>query len=446
MSFFRRLWNAVEQGVREAIDVQGLSSSSGVIESNEIQSGDVDIKRLVIMSPDRSTSHNLIQLVTRINIYEDILMPLVTAELFITDSTNFFDDYRLFEGHFVSISIQTPGTNNPTEYMFRVRSLTDRSVMSNGKSVKYKMNLVSAELTPALDTLVSQSYEQEVHKSVVDIMKDKIGTQKKINTDPTAGIDRFIVPNMPPLVAIDMLRLRAIDRVEQGNPTGGLWLFFENKNGFNFTTVQKLLKRGREAQRRGSDKIFYFDSSPNTNADRVSFRDILAFRQISSFDMVLAQDSAMFSSTRLRFDRRRGMMNRIDFKSSERPNEIGTTTTSGFKRERERSSGTSTLHIVDTSLPESFITEMLAARASAAAQIAQNITHIETYGDTDITAGDVIMCNFPEFKDDTRQPQLSKLTTGNYMVSKIKHKISTGDRARHLMTVELIKGTVIERL
>lgn len=446
MSFFRRLRRAAEQGVREAINLRGFPSSSGVIQSNEIQSGDVDVRRAVLMSPDRSKSHNLIQLVTRINIYEDILMPLVTAELFVTDSSNFFEDYRLFEGHFISIAIQTPGTNRMTDYEFRVRSLTDRIVMANGKSIKYKINLVSSELTPALDSLVSQSYEQEIHKSVTDIIREKIGTGKRVIAEPTSGIDKFIVPNMPPFVAIDMLRLRAIDRLEQGNPTGGLWVFFENKNGFNFTTVQKLLKRGREAQRRSSDKVFYFDNSGNMRADRVSFRDILAYRQVALFDMAVAQDSAMFSSTRFRFDRIKGMMNRIDFKSSERPNEIGTTTTTGYRRDRERSSGTATLHIVDTSLPESFITEMVAARASAAAQIAQNITLIEIYGDTDITVGDVIMCNFPELKDDTRDPQLSKLTTGNYLVSKIKHKISTGDRARHLMTVELIKGALIEGL
>lgn len=448
MSFFSKLWNAVEAGVKDAITLRGYTASSGIIDSNQIQSGDVDVKRVAIMTPDQSKAYELIQQVNRINIYEDILMPLVTAELYITDSTNFLEQFKVIEGHYINIVIQTPGTITPTEYMFRIRGNYDRRVSTNGKSIKYMFKLVSAELTPALDTLVSTSYKQEIHKSVKDLMKEKIGTTKDIRVDSTAGIDKFDVVNLPPLVAIDQLRLRAVDKINNGGPTGGLWLFFENKYGFNFTTIQKLLRKGINSQRSGSDKVFFFDSTPNTSADRVSFRDILAFRQVSSFDMAIAQEAGMFASTRFKFDRKRGpkAMEMIKFKSSEQPNELGTTTTTGFKREREKSSGVSTFHIYDSSLPESFIIDMIAARESAAAQIAQSIIHIEVYGDTDITVGDVIKCNFPEFKDNTSEPKLSQLTSGNYLVSKIKHKISTGDRAKHTMTVELIRGTVIEKI
>lgn len=448
MGFFGDLWNAIESGLEDGLRAAAGTSSSGILSSDRVTAGDVDIIQITLMSPDQSKKFELLQQVQMIEIYEDILLPVVTADLHIMDAINLDQDFPLIgSGEYVMITFQTPGTQYATEYKFRVKQIVNKKLKEGSKNAKtYTLRLVSAEIFQGLGT-ISTPYRQEIDKNIKDLVKNKLGSTKYLRTEKTSGIDTLGVTNRTPFQAIDMYRLRAVDRVDSKNPTGGLWVFFENKDGFNFTTLQKLWERGKKAHEKpgGSDKVFFYDSAPNLDANAVTMRNIKSYVQVTGFNIGIAVGTGMFSSTRYKLDTIKGVVTPVTFKSSDdRDKSLGDNTTSYFRKASERTTPVTSLHMYDSSLPESFITEMLGRRRAAAAQIAQNITHIQVYGDTDITAGDVIKCNFAEAKDATDEAKTNRVDSGKYLVAKVKHKILTGDRRIHEMTLEIIKGSVLE--
>lgn len=450
MGFFGDLWNAIEQGLEDGLRASAGASSSGILSSDGVTAGDVDIIQITLMSPDQTKKFELLKQVTMIEIYEDLLLPVVTADLHIIDAINLDQDFPLIgSGEYVKIVFQTPGTQYATEYKFRVKEIVNKKLKEGSKAAKtYTLRLASSEIFQGLGTL-STPYNQEIDKTIKDLVKNKLGSTKYLRTEKTSGIDAHGVTNRTPFQAIDMYRLRAVDKVDSKNPTGGLWVFFENKDGFNFTTLQKLWERGKKAHDKpgGSDKVFFYDSAPNLDAMAVNIRNIKSYAQVTGFNIAVAMGAGMFSSTRFKLDTIKGVVAPVSFKSSDdRDKNLGENTTSFFRKASERSSVITTLHMYNSSLPESFITEMLGRRRAAAAQIAQNITHIQVYGDTDITVGDVITCNFAEAKDATDEAKTNRIDSGKYLVAKVKHKILTGDRYQHDMTLEIIKGSVLENI
>jgi len=75
------------------------------------------------------------------------------------------------------------------------------------------------------------------------------------------------------------------------------------------------------------------------------------------------------------------------------------------------------------------------------------ITHITIYGDTAISAGDVIKCQFPEPSGITRGEtspvnEDSTMTTGNYIVTKCRHILTFNEKAEYMQAFELVKDGI----
>jgi hypothetical protein len=75
------------------------------------------------------------------------------------------------------------------------------------------------------------------------------------------------------------------------------------------------------------------------------------------------------------------------------------------------------------------------------------VTHITIYGDTAITTGDVIKCQFPEPSGITRGEtspinEDSAMTSGNYIVTKCRHVLTFNEKAQYMQALELVKDGI----
>jgi hypothetical protein len=88
---------------------------------------------------------------------------------------------------------------------------------------------------------------------------------------------------------------------------------------------------------------------------------------------------------------------------------------------------------------ESFREETAGFLQSFINQLMQNVVRILIYGDAAITVGNVIKIKFPEVKGTTDKKEDSKLSSGNYLVSKVRHSFVMKDKVMYKMSLECLK-------
>lgn len=442
MGFFKSLFSSIENIIAQELSAI-VSSSSGVSQSGAVIAGDVDIKQLTLMSEDRTRRAEILPQVKMIHIYESINQPVIIAELEVEDAIGLHSSFPIIGEEFLAIQLQTPGTESESRYLFRVKGISEKAITENNRAVRYTIYCFSPEYQTSVTSLVQDAPEREAHNIVKDIMKDNIGTTKRVRTEPTRGVPPLQLSNLPPFVAIDLVRRRAKSRT--GRMLGGAWHFFENKDGFNFTTLDKMYERGKKNLRIGSDKVFFYDSSPNLDAMAVNARNILFYKQVSFGDNTDAAQEGYYRSSYAGFDLTRGVVENYDFRLGNFDSAAGVRNTSGFRTNREQSTAVTEIVPYRSELNSTEEdAETIAKRNAFVQQLLQNISRITVYGDTNITVGDVIRCNVIEARDSTETTSTSRIATGDYLVSKVKHTIQVSDRSIHTMTMEIIKGSVIE--
>jgi hypothetical protein len=88
--------------------------------------------------------------------------------------------------------------------------------------------------------MFSKSYiGKKISDMVNDIAVKRLGAVVK-TVEPTAGIYDIIIPYLSPLKAINWLSRRAVSPLSAGST----YLFFENFDGFNFSSLETLVQKG----------------------------------------------------------------------------------------------------------------------------------------------------------------------------------------------------------
>jgi hypothetical protein len=127
----------------------------------------------------------------------------------------------------------------------------------------------------------------------------------------------------------------------------------------------------------------------------------------------------------------------------------GTTTSSTFKNKYHSADIPPQAFIpVDISQkPESFIPEATPDLQAYVALLMQNSVRIKVIGDTVLTAGTTIDCEFPNRRATTGNVQEDPLITGKFLITRIHHRIGElADKPRYTCSIEAIKGRYEESI
>lgn len=415
------------------------------MQQNEFKPGDVDIISVMLYSDDGCRQYDLIQQCQHIDIYESILSPIIYAELFIVDSNDLLREFALIAEERVEMEFKTPGSPSSNFYSLRVKSINNTTVDAQQKSKSYTLILVSPELIADAKTKVDRKFESEISSSIKIILKDYIKTTKAMEIEPTKGIDNVLLSKMGPFMSIDKLRRRAVSK----KYISSSFVFFENKRGYNFTTLERLFDMNKDCV---CDKVFFVDSNVKENVETINFRNIIGYRQITFADSI---DKIMFgglNNTVGSIDFTTGDLGIHNYQNTRYQdkfkliddNTIGQNT-SLFEKTHGQTTKINMLVPYDSARNESFLPEKLSILQAFTQKITQNLVHIHIYGDNEITAGDVIGCNFPEGVGTTKENVgVDRLSSGNFLVSKLRHIISFGAKPTYTQSAELIKGGMLE--
>jgi hypothetical protein len=204
------------------------------------QAGDFIIEELTLVTSN-NLAVDLTASVIGLTLYESIVDMTVTGTIAIQDSVNLASYGPIIGQEYLHLKIKTPlFTDGNTiidfkDNAFFVHTISKRQQISNGVQ-GFVLSFTSSELVKNQRLKVTKKLEGTWSDIVEDMLLKEIKTGKKVIIESTAGIKKFIAPNMRPLDVVVMAAKQAIARYK-GEPT---FIFYESLKGFNFRTLASL--------------------------------------------------------------------------------------------------------------------------------------------------------------------------------------------------------------
>lgn len=444
-SIEKTLVGAIKTGISDAVN----GTTNGKAPGNDIQPGDIELLKINITNEAGTKHYDLMHQVKGIEIYESILSPVIFCELSIADANGIHQSFPIIGEEYVTITFKSPKFPKAATYLFRVNKKYNLKIKDNNKMATYSLQLMSAEVAKNSTRYVTKKYENTIDNLIGQILSTELKTIKPIRVDKTSGIEKGRITRMQPFKAIDFLRRRAVSSEYQSSS----FCFFENRNGYYFTTIEKMIDEGNKAldKVKTSNKVFYFDTNRKSDFRNVTQRNIIAYNQIAFTDTITKLQQGGISNKVNSFDLLTGNVEQKTynnntgegvFKNPDGQNAPMNTAT--FNNNHSKSTAKTKFVVMTSDKPQLKLPEKLSILQAYAQKVTQNIVQIHIYGDSDITVGDMIKCKFPSATSSDSDKGISRLDSGNYLVAKVRHMITNGDRPQHTMALELIKGSLTE--
>ena len=185
---------------------------------------------------------NIKNMLIELSYYEDIFKGTTSGNILITDSISLIDRLALTGFDYLKLKFKKSSRNNNvmTEKYFRIYRVSDR-ILNNNATETYTLHFCSEELLLSEQTKISKSYSgKKISEIIYDILSNKLKIdQKYIRLQETDGLYDFVIPYKKPIEAINWLSNYA---KPIGND-GADFLFYENSEGFNFFSLQRLFSQ-----------------------------------------------------------------------------------------------------------------------------------------------------------------------------------------------------------
>lgn len=190
----------------------------------------------------KSGKINISSIFTEINIFDSLLMPVMSGNIMIRDSLNLSGQLFFDGSESILISIKKDERSDVGMFKKAFRIYKQSGRVNDGPStVKYLLHFVSDELMYSDQQRINQSYESSYSDVVKRILLDYLKVpQNNLGGiyENSLGIKKIVIPNLRPLEAIQWCAKRAVDLNSSAN-----FMFFQNVTGYNFATLSTLLSQ-----------------------------------------------------------------------------------------------------------------------------------------------------------------------------------------------------------
>lgn len=408
--------------------------------SRIFEPGDVTIKRIQLVNKNLKAGVNPIDQVLGIDIFEDIAKPTLYATVFFNDSIGLLESFPIIGEEEIIIEFQTPGIKQTTTYKFRSFEVSNVSRDVSGKGTTFTLRCVSEEHLYNGSQLVKQSYETVISSIVPDILSHYLYTKKPIAIDETKGIQTIAFPKMNPLQSIDMCRQRAVSKQYPSSS----YVFFENQAGFNFKTIEGLVKDGK--QQIGS-RVFNAQrtTSQDPTTQAKSYRTILNYQNIASLDSNKKAAEGVFKAVTKTFNLSSKTFTSENFDMKDVFSKLQT-----FDKKNQIPNTDDFIEKFGSGVPkqffvpkddlrqDNFIDTMVAVRNSFSVLLNSNVTRVLIHGDSGIKVGDMVTLELPSATGTTDRKKEDKMASGNYLITRLRHMITITTKSKHQIVFDCV--------
>jgi hypothetical protein len=235
--------------------------------------------------------------------HEDLFNNTASGYLMVTESMGYIEILNLMGNEYIRIRY---GKTNDIEYLtdkvFRVYKVAKRKLEGNMNTESYCLYFCSEEIILSEQYKISKSYKNQTIKdniediliTYLDVPDEKLGV-----IESTYGTYDFIIPNIKPFDAINWLSIYARPRPDQ---PGSDMLLYEDRYGFNFRSIQSLMKQGPYRSYNYNPKnVITSDGPLQQDIDQTS-HNITTYEILDSYDSLSAINSGIFANRLISVD------------------------------------------------------------------------------------------------------------------------------------------------
>ena len=410
--------------------------------------GDVQIKEATLTSLN-GNAVNIVNQISTIEIYEDIFSPFVTLSIVLRESQDYLNSIPLIGEEYVTLNIDTPSLDIPITGRFYIYKITDREYSKERETV-YTLKCISEEYVTDVNTKISKAVGGNIAESAKLLFgKDGLNTKKNVSIEKTSNVTNFVANFWNPSKCLSTLTTSAANI--NNSPT---YLFFENRSGFNFRTIEELTKAPTHQQFVKDNYIRTLESSNSVKSIRDIGEDYKRIVDISIpvvTDYMKDVETGRLKSRVVSHDILTKKYTVKDYslkKDPRRPSLLNE-----YPAYSKYAVGNSASAM--TIMPKYFgnfsnfsdVTnyKTIQKRISFFQNLEKFKLNIQVPGRTDYTVGQVVDVSIPKAAQIVANDSIVKdeMLSGRYLVSAISHSIN---KDSHTCNMELIKNSVIRDL
>lgn len=391
--------------------------------------------------------------ILEVNIFEDVFASTMTGNITVGDTVDLINFLPITGFEYIVMGFQKPSNNETFTKVFRIYKLTARR-KENQQTEVYVLNFCSEELIVDRSTLVSKTYTGlPIHKMVQDITKSYLKIDKtkldETQVKDTFGNHNIIIPHWHPLDAIRYLSKIA---TSSQYPSSS-FVFFENQDGFHFTSLEELSTVKPIQKITVSPRNFGVEQDAQDPDIKLSFESAFDYDIDTDFDILTSVSSGMYAGRLVSVNplRQRIDQTTVDLTGffaktkhlNAHPNVSSLNTRSGKPLNKLPDSF---LRVYPTTLghdklkPDHYpnqVEKWLLQRSMYLANLNAYKFTLSIPGNFELKAGKVVDVLFPALTlaDKTEKP-LDKFHSGHYLITAIRHSFN---KYQHVSYLELAR-------
>jgi hypothetical protein len=259
-----------------------------------IYPNDYTLINLLLLTP--VAAFDVKNILVELSYNEDLFTNSASGYLMVADSTGYIEKLNMNGNEFIRMTFgKVDSSSNIIDKIFRVFKVAKRTPENEGNTETYSLYFCSEELVISEQHKVNKSYKaKDITTNVIDILQNylKVPKNKLGMIEQTLGVYDFIVPNLKPFDAINWMSTYARPDAKK---YGADFLFFEDKFGYNFRSIQSLI-----AQPTYNTYSYNPKNINQTMTDKVY--NVSTYEIMDSYDTLGAINSGIFANQLISVD------------------------------------------------------------------------------------------------------------------------------------------------
>jgi hypothetical protein len=392
-------------------------------------------------------SFDLRKLLVELCYYEDIYSFSVSGYLTVQDGQGFIQLLQLTGNQFLELEFgKIKGAPNNIKQTFRVYKIENRTPSGNMNTENYKLYFCSEELILSEQTKISKSVVgTEISTVIRNILVNFnnglfVNPEKIAVIEKTTGVYDFIVPRLKPFEAISWLSNYARPSAFNQKDKVADMLFFQNRDGFNFRSLQSMFKQPIY----GTYKYQLKNLGDNEQSFKEKMNTILNYEFVKTYDMLNEINQGTFANKLISIDTIARTANTTTYNyvnkeaaqlnknavSNEMRNRLGLTQSTSpdasFKVFTGNAMQSKAAYIkqVPNAVAKNVAVETYVPNRTAQISLANyTVMKMTIPGDPGISVGRTINVNLLTLKPSATSKGLDEFYSGKYLITAVRHII-----------------------
>lgn len=408
--------------------------------------GDIKLEKIQLSSLNGQFA-NIINQVIGLEIYEDLFAPFITLSIVLKESVDYINLFPFVGEEYLEVSLSTPLVDKRIDGKFYIYKITDRS-LTKDREVVYTLKAISEEYLTDANRKLSKTYSGNIGESAYKILTEELKTKKQVTVEKTNNNTMFTAGYWPPVKCLNYLASTAAN-----NTNSPSYLFYEDRDGFNFRSIDELLKAPtyQKLNKNNYSRSTLGDGVNSSMDPQEDYKQIMEMAVPVLTDYMQEIQTGRLKSRIIGHDIVTKQYSVKDYSVKKDTTNPATLLNEypGYSK-YATSNSISTLVVMPkyfgnyTDYADVTNYKTIQKRMSFFQNLEKYKVTVQVLGRTDYTVGQIFELEIPRATQISKDEDATDLIlSGRYIVSAISHKI---DREMHICNIELIKNSVLVNL